>query len=56
MDEEIVVYINSGVLLHWNNDLWFEGKWMQLGDIMLSKQGSETQKLHVFSHMWMIQR
>jgi hypothetical protein len=39
-----------------NNDLWFEGKWMQLEDIMLSKvsQVQETQKPHVFSHTWKI--
>jgi hypothetical protein len=33
-----------------NNDMRFEGKWMQLEDIMLSE--SETQKMHVFSHTW----
>jgi hypothetical protein len=39
-----------------NNDMWFEGKWMQLEDIMLSKvsQVQETQKPHVFSHTWKI--
>jgi hypothetical protein len=26
-----------------NNDMWFEGKWMQLKDIMLSKV-NQTQK------------
>jgi hypothetical protein len=26
-----------------NNDMWFEGKWMQLEDIMLSEV-SQTQK------------
>jgi hypothetical protein len=35
-----------------NNDIGFEGKWMQLEDIMLSKPGSERQKSHVVSHMW----
>jgi hypothetical protein len=36
-----------------NNDfMWFEGNWMQLEDIMLSKPGSERQRPHVFSHMW----
>jgi hypothetical protein len=34
--------------------MWFEGKWMQLEDIMLSKADSETQKSRVFSHMWKI--
>jgi hypothetical protein len=39
-----------------NNDMWFEGKWMQLEDIMLSevKSGLETQKTHVFFPMWKI--
>jgi hypothetical protein len=32
--------------------MWFEGKWMQLEDIMLSKPSSETQRLHVLAHMW----
>jgi hypothetical protein len=33
-----------------NNDMWFEGKWMQLEDIMLS-EGSQAQKHkdHMFS-------
>jgi hypothetical protein len=34
--------------------MWFEGKWMQLEDIMLSKSGSERQRPHVFFHMWKI--
>jgi hypothetical protein len=37
-----------------NNDMWFEGEWMQLEDITLSKPGSETKKLHIFSHTWKI--
>jgi hypothetical protein len=38
-----------------NNGMWFEGKWMQLENIMLSEvSGSETQILHVFSHTWTI--
>jgi hypothetical protein len=44
MDQEIVVYIHNGVLLnHRNNDMGFEGKWMQLEDIMLSEV-SQDQK------------
>jgi hypothetical protein len=37
-----------------NETIWFEGKWIQLEDIMLSevKPGSERQSLLVFSHMW----
>jgi hypothetical protein len=36
-----------------NNDMWFEGKWMRLKDIMLSEV-SQTQKGkgHMFSLMW----
>jgi hypothetical protein len=38
-----------------NNDtMWFEDKWMQLDDIMISKPGSERQRPHVFSHTWKI--
>jgi hypothetical protein len=38
MDQEIVVYIHKGVLLVTrNNGMGFEGKWMQLEDIMLSE-------------------
>jgi hypothetical protein len=34
-----------------NETMWFEGKWMQLEAIMLSKPGSERQRPHVFSHL-----
>jgi hypothetical protein len=38
MDQEIVVYIHNGVLsVIRNNDMWFESKWRQLEDIMLSE-------------------
>jgi hypothetical protein len=38
MGQENVVYIHNGVLLsHKNESMWFEGKWMQLQDIMLSE-------------------
>jgi hypothetical protein len=33
-----------------NNDIWFEGKWMQLEDIMLSEVSQvKTDKGHMFS-------
>jgi hypothetical protein len=39
-----------------NNDMWFEGKWMQLEDIMLSKVSQDQkQRPHVFSHTWKIE-
>jgi hypothetical protein len=38
-----------------NKDMGFEGKWMQLGDIMLSAVSQDQKhKSHVFSHMWKI--
>jgi hypothetical protein len=38
-----------------NNDVWFEGKWMQLKDIVLSEVSQDQKhKSHVFSHMWKI--
>jgi hypothetical protein len=39
-----------------NDNMWFEGKWMQLEDIMLSevKKGSKRQRAHVFPYMWKI--
>jgi hypothetical protein len=43
-DIYIYIYIYNGFLLsHKNNDMWFEGKWMQLEDIMLSEV-SQAQK------------
>jgi hypothetical protein len=34
-----------------NNGIWFEGIWMQLGDIMLSEVSQDQKhKSHVFSH------
>jgi hypothetical protein len=36
-----------------NNDMGFEGKWMQLEDIMLSEVSQDQKhKRHVFSHTW----
>jgi hypothetical protein len=33
-----------------NNDMWFEGKWMQLEDIMLSEVSqAQKDKDHIFS-------
>jgi hypothetical protein len=38
MDQENVEYIRNGVLVsHRNNDMGFEGKWMQLKDIISSE-------------------
>jgi hypothetical protein len=38
-----------------NNDMWFEGKWIQMEDIMLSEVSqAQKDKVHVFSHMWKI--
>jgi hypothetical protein len=32
---------------------WFEGKWMQLEDIMLSElRQAQKDKGHIFSHTW----
>jgi hypothetical protein len=33
-----------------NNDMWFEGKWMQLEDIVLSEVSqAHKEKAHIFS-------
>jgi hypothetical protein len=39
-----------------NNDMGFEGKWMQLEYIMLSEvsQDQKHKKMHAFSHTWKI--
>jgi hypothetical protein len=38
-----------------NNDMWFEGKWMQLEDIILSEESQDQKhKSHIFSHTWKI--
>jgi hypothetical protein len=35
--------------------MWFEGKWMQVEDIMLSEVSQDQkQQPHVFSYMWKI--
>jgi hypothetical protein len=36
-----------------SNDMGFEGKWMQLEDIILSEVNQDQKhKNHVFTHMW----
>jgi hypothetical protein len=36
-----------------SNDMGFEGKWMQLEDIILSEVSQDQKhKRHIFSHMW----
>jgi hypothetical protein len=36
-----------------NNDMWFEGKWMQLEEIMLSEVSQDQKhKRHMFSLIW----
>jgi hypothetical protein len=38
MDQENVAYVHNGVCTAIkNNDKWFEGKWIQLEDIMSSE-------------------
>jgi hypothetical protein len=34
-----------------NNDMGFEGKWMQLEEIMLSEVSQTASEIHVFPHM-----
>jgi hypothetical protein len=48
MDHEIMVYIQNGVTR--NNDMGFEGKWIQLEDIMLSEVSQDQKhKRRMFS-------
>jgi hypothetical protein len=37
-----------------NETMWFEGEWMELGNIILSEisQAQKDKRLHVFSHTW----
>jgi hypothetical protein len=51
MDQEIVeVYTMDFYLAIRNNDMWFEGKWMQLEDIMLSEVNQDQKyKSYMFS-------
>jgi hypothetical protein len=64
------IYIHNGVILsHKNNDMWFEGKWMQLEGIMLSEvsqaqrhkglmfsliHGTYIQKINIYTKTSMI--
>jgi hypothetical protein len=47
-----MVCIHNGVSLsNRNNDRWFEGKWMQLEDTMLSEVSqAQKNRSHIFSH------
>jgi hypothetical protein len=50
MDQEIVVYMHNYYSATRNNDMWFEGKWMQLEDIMVSEVSPDQKhKNHVLS-------
>jgi hypothetical protein len=51
-----VVHINNGVLLSHKEYMGFEGKWMQLEDIMLNEvnRDKKHKKAHVFSQTWKI--
>jgi hypothetical protein len=51
MDQEnMVMNTMEFYLAIWNNYMWFEGKWMQLEDIMLSEVSQAQQhKGHMFS-------
>jgi hypothetical protein len=55
MDQQNVEYTHNEVLAMRNNDIWFEGKWIQLERIMLSEVSqAQKHKGHVFSHTWKI--
>jgi hypothetical protein len=50
MDHEIVIHIHNGVLATRNKDVGFEGKWMQLENIMLSEISQDQKnKRGIFS-------
>jgi hypothetical protein len=52
MDHEIVEYTHNGVLGTRNNDVGFDGKWIQLKDIMLREVSQDQKnKKHMFSLM-----
>jgi hypothetical protein len=53
VDQENVVYINNELYSAIrNNDMWFESKWMQLEDIIVSEVSQvQKDKSHVFSLM-----
>jgi hypothetical protein len=52
IDQENLVYIHNGVYsVIRNNDMWFEGKWMQLENIMLSEVNQALKEdWNLFSH------
>jgi hypothetical protein len=53
MDQEIVVYIHTMefyLAIRKNDTMWFEDKWMQLEDILLSEVSQvQKDKGHLFS-------
>jgi hypothetical protein len=51
-----VVFIHNVILLSHKEILSFAGKWMELGNVILSEvsQTSKGQKPHVLSHMWIV--
>jgi hypothetical protein len=50
MDQENVIYIYHGVLPGHKVTMWFEGKWMQLENIMLNEVSqAQKHKGHMFS-------
>jgi hypothetical protein len=54
-DQENVVLVHNGVYsaMKKNKILSFASKWMELENIILSEVTcSESQKPHIFSHMW----
>jgi hypothetical protein len=56
MDQDIVVYIYTMEFYSAirNNDIFFEGKWIQLENIMLSEvsQAQKNKGCIFFSHTW----
>jgi hypothetical protein len=49
-DQENKAYLHNGILLYHNNDMWFEGNWMKLEDIMLCEVRKKD-KDHMISFM-----
>jgi hypothetical protein len=47
----ISIYLFYSAIIN-NDNIWFEGKWIQLEDIMLSEVSQDQKyKNHVFSYM-----
>jgi hypothetical protein len=40
---------NLNLAIRNNDKMWFEGKWMQLEDIMISEVRQSQNKVHIFS-------